>query len=54
MTRAEIIELLNPHLPAGYTEEQRKSKADNLLRKMRKGANIESKVIDGKRVWNHT
>ena len=48
-TRAEIIEILSPHLPASLTPKQRENKADNLLRKMRPQGRIRSRPIGGRR-----
>ena len=53
-TRAEIIEILSPHLPASLTPEQRENKADNLLRKMRSQGRIRSRLIGGRRAWEVT
>ena len=53
-TRAEIIEILSPHLPASLTPKQREDKADNLLRKMRSQGGIRSRLIGGRRAWEVT
>ena len=53
-TRAEIIEVLSPHLPTSLTSEQRENKAGNLLRKMRSQGGIRSQLIGGGRVWEVT
>ena len=50
-TRAEVIEVPSPHLPASLTPEQRENKAGNLLRKMRSQGRIRSRLIGGWRVW---
>ena len=53
-TRAEVIEVLSPHLPASLALEQHENKADNLLGKMRSQGGIRSRLIGGGRVWEVT
>ena len=49
--RANIVELITPHMPAGSTHEQCVNKVDNLMRKMKEEYGIYSQPIEGKRVW---
>lgn len=54
LTRAEIIELISPHLPSELTHEQNRNKADNLLRKMRARGKAVPLTVEGKRIWDVT
>ena len=49
--RAEIVELIKPHMPTGSSHDQCVNKADNLMRKMKQAYHVAPKIVDGKRVW---
>ena len=54
LARGEIVDLIQPHMPAGSSREQCINKVDNLMRKMKSVYAAKPKSIDGKRVWTLT
>ena len=50
-TRGELDEVVYPALSEMLSEEQKKNKVDNLLRKMRKGGEIEASRRGGASQW---
>ena len=54
LSKAEIVELIRPHMPSSSTDRQCANKADNLMRKMKLEYGAESIVLNGKRVWSLT